>query len=317
MIITLLDVLSFVVEWAYALLFFWILHTFLPVRKPWPLRLAAVVVCAQLSVVVIYSNDLPGLLGAMVGFFGYVAVFHRGRWMKKVAAVLVFYPALIAVNYLMQDAGSNLFFAYTGAPGEPGPGWTESDWFWSTLIHTLSLLARLGFWVGAWAFLRRKLKRIAESLTAAMWWMVDAVMLAPFVCIFIIIYFMPEEMAIVYPVCFASIFSSFGCIYVAAYICDSLQDRYRAQALEKQQAYYKDRLRDEERVRSIYHDMKNHLLVLQAQTGGSQASTRLPRICRFNWRPMRVTSTPATSTWTSSFGTRPRPPGKRGSTSPR
>ena len=111
MIITLLDVLSFVVEWAYALLFFWILHTFLPVRKPWPLRLAAVVVCAQLSVVVIYSNDLPGLLGAMVGFFGYVAVFHRGRWMKKVAAVLVFYPALIAVNYLMQDAGSNLFFA--------------------------------------------------------------------------------------------------------------------------------------------------------------------------------------------------------------
>ena len=248
MIITLLDVLSFVVEWAYALLFFLILHTFLPVRKPRPLRLAAVVVCAQLSVVVIYSNDLPGLLGAMVGFFGYVAVFHRGRWMKKVAAVLVFYPALIAVNYLMQDAGSNLFFAYTGAPGEPGPGWTESDWFWSTLIHTLSLLARLGFWVGAWAFLRRKLKRIAESLTAAMWWMVDAVMLAPFVCIFIIIYFMPEEMAIVYPVCFASIFSSFGCIYVAAYICDSLQDRYRAQALETQQAYYKDRLRDEERV---------------------------------------------------------------------
>ena len=44
-----------------------------------------------------------------------------------------------------------------------------------------------------------------------------------------------------------------------------------AQALEKQQAYYKDRLRDEERVRGIYHDMKNHLLVLQAQTGGSQA----------------------------------------------
>mgnify|MGYP000093275396 CR=1 FL=1 len=159
-------------------------HPFLPVRKPWPLRLAAVVVCAQLSVVVIYSNDLPGLLGAMVGFFGYVAVFHRGRWMKKVAAVLVFYPALIAVNYLMQDAGSNLFFAYTGAPGEPGPGWTESDWFWSTLIHTLSLLARLGFWVGAWAFLRRKLKRIAESLTAAMWWMVDAVMLAP-LCVYL------------------------------------------------------------------------------------------------------------------------------------
>ena len=68
MIITLLDVLSFVVEWAYALLFFWILHTFLPVRKPWPLRLAAVVVCAQLPVVGVYVNDLPALLAAMLGF---------------------------------------------------------------------------------------------------------------------------------------------------------------------------------------------------------------------------------------------------------
>ena len=50
MIITLLDVLSFVVEWAYALLFFWILHTFLPVRKPWPLRLAAVVVLSLIHI---------------------------------------------------------------------------------------------------------------------------------------------------------------------------------------------------------------------------------------------------------------------------
>ncbi len=34
--------------------------------------------------------------------------------------------------------------------------------------------------------------------------------------------------------------------------------------------YYKDRIKDEERVRSIYHDMKNHLLLLQAQTGNGQ-----------------------------------------------
>ena len=273
MILSLLDVLAFVLDWGYVLLFFWMLHTFLPVRKPWPLRLAAVVACSQLAVVVIYSNDLAGLLGAMAGFFVYVAVFHRGQWMKKAAAVLVFYPALIAVNYLMQDAGAAVFFAYTGAPGDTYQGWTESDWFWSTLIHTLSLLARLGFWVGAWVFLRRKLQRISESLTASMWWMVDAVMLAPFVCIVIIIYFMPENMAIVYPVCLASIFSSFGCVYVAAYICDALQDRYRAQALEKQQAYYRDRLRDEERVRSIYHDMKNHLTMLQAFAARGETDT--------------------------------------------
>lgn len=102
-----------------------------------------------------------------------------------------------------------------------------------------------------------------------MWLIVDTLMLAPFVAIFTILCFLPENIAIVYPICFASIFSSFGCIYLAAYICTSVQTTYRAQALEKQKTYYKDRLQDEERVRQIYHDMKNHLLVLQSQSENS------------------------------------------------
>lgn len=50
-----------------------------------------------------------------------------------------------------------------------------------------------------------------------------------------------------------------------------VQTAYHAQELEMKQAYYKDRIEDEERVRSIYHDLKNHLLVLQAQAGNGQA----------------------------------------------
>ena len=98
----------------------------------------------------------------------------------------------------------------------------------------------------------------------------DMLMLASFVAIFTIIYFMPEDTAIVYPICGASIFSSFGCMYLASYICEAMQTAYHAQELEIQRNYYKDRIRDEERVRSIYHDMKNHLLLLQAQAGNGQ-----------------------------------------------
>ena len=35
--------------------------------------------------------------------------------------------------------------------------------------------------------------------------------------------------------------------------------------MQAQYQYYEERLKDEQRVREIYHDMKNHLLVLQAQ----------------------------------------------------
>ena len=103
----------------------------------------------------------------------------------------------------------------------------------------------------------------------------DALMLAPFIAIFTIIYFMPENPLIVYPICGASIFSSFGCIYLASYICDSVQTAYYAQELEMKQAYYRDRTSDEERVRSVYHDMKNHLLVLERQNSSKETAQML------------------------------------------
>lgn len=43
------------------------------------------------------------------------------------------------------------------------------------------------------------------------------------------------------------------------------KEEQQLQKLEAQYRYYEERLKDEERVRRVYHDMKNHLLVLQAQ----------------------------------------------------
>lgn len=43
------------------------------------------------------------------------------------------------------------------------------------------------------------------------------------------------------------------------------QDHIKMEVLKQQFKYYKERAREEERIRSIYHDMKNHLLILQAE----------------------------------------------------
>lgn len=61
-------------------------------------------------------------------------------------------------------------------------------------------------------------------------------------------------------------------ILLIHFVHDSVKTRLiqqeEEQSLEKmkvQYQYYEERLKDEQRVREIYHDMKNHLLVLQAQ----------------------------------------------------
>lgn len=264
-----LEVLSFFLAWGYTFVFFWIIKTFLPLRRNWFIKIAAFLVCGYLADAIIYSNDLGSLLGTMALFFMYVLIFYRGALMEKVSVLLVFYPALIAINYLMQDIGGRLFFATTQATSEEMAQSPELMLV-STLIHAVSLLLRLLFWIGAWLVLRKFLSKITSHLNTQMWLIVDMLMLASFVAIFTIIYFMPEDTAIVYPICGASIFSSFGCMYLASYICEAMQTSYHAQELEMQRNYYKDRIRDEERVRSAYHDMKNHLLLLQAQAGNGQ-----------------------------------------------
>ena len=46
------------------------------------------------------------------------------------------------------------------------------------------------------------------------------------------------------------------------------------------QTYYHDRMNDEERVRSIYHDMKNHLLVLERQTSSKETTRMVEKLQR-------------------------------------
>ncbi len=267
-----MEICSDLLAYGYVFVFLCMICSFLPMRRNWFLRIAGIGAIDILATSIIYSNDPYGLLGAMGGFFLYFFVFHVGKMIEKVTAVLIFCPAMIAVNYLMEETGKKIFFALTNAPRSPAEdGWTYEYYLASTGIHMISLLVRLLFWVAAWCFLRKYLRQITPSLTAKMWIIVNVLLLAPFVAIATILLFMPENIVIVYPICVASIVSSFGCVYLASYICNSVQTAYHAQELEMKQAYYKDRIEDEERVRSIYHDLKNHLLVLQAQAGNGQA----------------------------------------------
>lgn len=57
------------------------------------------------------------------------------------------------------------------------------------------------------------------------------------------------------------------------------QDRLRIAQLEQQYAYHLDKQKTEERVRAIYHDMKNHLLILEAhpQSPETRASAQALR----------------------------------------
>ena len=61
-----LNILCFVLEWAYVFIFFWILHTFLPVHRNWFLRILAFFACSFFFLFFFGSNSLPFVLASVV-----------------------------------------------------------------------------------------------------------------------------------------------------------------------------------------------------------------------------------------------------------
>ena len=56
------------------------------------------------------------------------------------------------------------------------------------------------------------------------------------------------------------------------------KDKMQIAQLQQQFAYYQEKLKDEEKVRSVYHDMKNHLLVLQRQINSPETAEMVEKL---------------------------------------
>ncbi|MDE6787733.1 MAG: ATP-binding protein [Ruminococcus sp.] len=139
--------------------------------------------------------------------------------------------------------------------------------FISTQIHTISLAVAPVIWFSIWQILKRRNIKSIALLNTKMWLMIDGVCLSVFIAVLVTLNFMPENSWMGYPICLSGIITIFACLYLTLYIANSVLTAYQLQTMKKKHKYYEEKIQEEERVRSIYHDMKNHLLVLENQSG--------------------------------------------------
>ncbi len=270
-IISILDSLCYVLNFIYVFVVYKAIAVVIPIRRHWLLKVLAFLVLLNLAPVIIFLNDPWNISLALVGFAAHILIFYSGKWEKKVTAFLIFYPTVIAVNFLQQNLFGDLFFVVRQAlsPNHDSGGsqnWSMETLLLSTAIYTLSQAVRLLFWVGAWFFLRRYRQQIAsENMEKQSWLIADVVMLVSTTAIFTAIFFITQANYIVYPLCVVIILGSLVGVSLIAYMSRAEQTAREARQLQQQYAYYEEKLKSEETVRRLYHDMKNHLLLLERQ----------------------------------------------------
>lgn len=280
-----LDVMNWPAVLAYTAVALKVICTILPLRQHPVWKILAVFPFFLLATVVVYLNDPVNLFFSLLGFIIYIFLFHQGKWSKKTAGILIFYPLVIAVNFLQQNLFSDLFFAVSHAPSprsdENGVivNWSRQVCLLSSGFWTISQIMRLLFWVGVMLFLRRYKEQItSEKIKERTWLLADALMLVSTVAVLTAICFISTDNAIVYPLCVVAVVASLGGVTLVAYMSRSEQIAREAQRLLQQHAYYEEKLKEEERVRSVYHDMKNHLLILEHAGAGAQAEEAVSKL---------------------------------------
>lgn len=271
LIIHILDIFAVIIGFICSIISFLTLSAFIEPRKHWFLKLLAILLLRETALSIIYLNDPVNISISFLLFIVYIVIFHKGEWMKKITAVFIFYPMCIAVNFLQQNVFSDLFFAVSHAPSG-SENWSMKTLLFSTVLWSCSHVTRLLFWIGALLFLRRYSYLLSsEKISRQTWLIADSMMGISVTAVYTSILFVSSNNLVVYPLCIVTIIASFSGIALVAYMSRSEQIAAEARRLQMQHAYYLEKLKDEERVRAAYHDMKNHLLILKQQ--GNSAKT--------------------------------------------
>jgi len=262
--------LHLVLSWLCVFFAYQVIKSLLPIRKWLPIQIAAFLLLSIIVNMIIYLNDATNVVGVLLGFYLYVLVFFQGKFIPKISAVTILYPLIVSVNYMCDDIGSVIWFTFFN-------GHVTNGGLISTMIHTLSFFPRFFLWLAIWRYCKKNMTGIHQLLTNKTWLLLDSICAAVFIGLFVVLNFVPdvpEEKIISYSVSLGSIITVIGCFYLVVYIANSIQTNFQLKNLQMEYQYYEDKLKDEERVRAVYHDMKNHLLVIQA-AGGSESTEEI------------------------------------------
>ncbi len=258
--IAFLDTAYYVISFVNGLLFYQILKVLLPMRGPAVLRFLAYAPCFIIVNMIIYLNDIENYTLTFLFFVLFIMILYKGSTIIKLSTVVIFYPLIAAVNFLNQDIGYQIFLLLP----------KRTDDLYSTITHTACYVPVALIWFAVWRLSVRRFQNIMELLDTRMWLMLDSVYAVLLIGLFMSLNYLTNPLH-AYLFAFAVLVTVFGSLFLISYIAKSVKTSYQLNALKMEYQYYEDKLKDEERVRAVYHDMKNHLLLLKAEDSSRNA----------------------------------------------
>ena len=249
MVVILINIFGYVIGFSAGYIFYKLLAGFLQTRKSILLRLGGWLLLMISLTMPALPNDPVNITLAMPVFLIGLILAYAESWVVWISTALIFYPIIVAYNYMWYDFTGRIFFRFFVEYGQNA----------NHVCSTLSYASVPLFWYFVWQKYGKRLERITHFLDKRSWLLLDVICLASLASVFVSIYYTPEETYKVYPCMIASIVTGIGCLLLATYLAERIQTEQERRKLQLQQDYYEELERNQTQIRKLRHDMNNHL----------------------------------------------------------
>ncbi len=248
-----------IILWMISILFgyliFSVVRNFLTPRWKHPVSTAfSVLLLFSSANIVVYPEELTGTVGFFFCFILIIFLLFKNEWYLKLSAAISIFPVVVSINYITQDIGHLIWvYAFDRTPSS----------IVQTVLHTTTLALRLPIWYLLYRLVKHWLSYTVKLLLPRMWIVLDLVALTSFTGIITVI--KNTETAhsyTAYPACVACVFTTLGCCYLCTYMAKTVRSDMALETFQYQQSYYQELEQNQQTVRRLRHDMKNHLNII-------------------------------------------------------
>lgn len=209
--------------------------------------------CVILSSMVIFANDMFNIILDLIWFILMMLLGFRGKFIAKISMVAIFYPLIIAQNFLVMEILGYLYIE-TGKIFLIDIFCTLMDGF----IH-------IAIWYTIYKIFMKRIILSSKLFDTRIWTFLFIICLASFVNIITLIGYAPvsKHTYKIWAGAFACIITNIGSLYLSEYFIKNIQQQMEQKNLKLQQDYYEELEKNQTEIRKFRHDMNHHLIVIR------------------------------------------------------
>lgn len=223
----------------------------------------------------IYNADVTNVLGLLTAFLFIILVCTKGSLINRLAVVLIFFPLILGLNYMVYNNPAYAYMIHVRMLIYEG----VNSFMPADYLSCLAVTIFLGFLkLSAWFFLyycfMKRLKQIKGYMTGKIWMIVAVICTASFISMVTGIMFPPMDAKTIaefdnnaglstgtfgtFTVVVSGMISIIGILYLLRPLIENVKNTKKLQIEGLKEEYYRSLEEQQDSVRRLRHDMKNH-----------------------------------------------------------